>query len=121
MFSYNIYIMGIGLGLKQTAQGLGKKVQHQVAMGKKMNVGRKVNNAVQTVNKGIQTLTPLEKIPIIGTPIKVLTGVAGASAKISQFSQDQVNKRNDARSSGNNLERPTVMPRDSEENQIFVQ
>ncbi len=119
MFSYYIQIMGIGLGLKQTAQGLGKKVQHQVAMGKKMNVGRKVNNAIQTVNKGVQTLTPLEKIPIIGTPVKVLTGVSGASAKMSQFGQDQVNKRNDARSSGNNLERPTVMPRD-EENQIFV-
>ena len=111
--------MGIGLGLKQTAQGLGKKVQHQVAMGKKMNVGRKVNNSIQTVNKGIQTLTPLEKIPIIGTGVKVLTGVSCASAKMSQFGQDQVNKRNDARSSGNNLERPTVMPRD-EENQIFV-
>ena len=108
--------MGIGLGLKQTAQGIGEKVQHQVAMGKKMNV---VNNAVQTVNKGIQTLTPLEKIPIIGTGVKVLTGVSGASAKMSQFGQDQVNKRNDARSSGNNLERQTVIPRD-EENQIFV-
>ena len=45
--------------------------------------------------------------------------MSAASAKMSQFGQDQVNKRNDARSSGNNLERPTVMPRD-EENQIFV-
>jgi hypothetical protein len=87
-------------------------------MGKKMNVGRKINNSVQTVNKGIQTLTPLEKIPIIGTGVKVLTGVSGASAKMSQFGQDQVDKRNDAR--GNNLERSTVMPRDEADNQMFV-
>ena len=114
--------MGFGLGLKNTVQGLGKKAQNQIALGKKVNVGRKVNNAIQTVNKGVQTLTPLEKIPIIGTGVKILSGVSGAAANVSQFSQDQVNKRSEARrpGGGNSLERSTVMPRDETDNQMFV-
>ena len=76
-----------GLGLKNIAQGIGTKARNQIQLGKKMNVGRKINNSIQTVNNGIQALTPLEKIPIIGTGVKVLTGVSGASAKMSQFGQ----------------------------------
>jgi hypothetical protein len=108
-----------GLGLKNIAQGIGTKARNQIQLGKKVNVGRKINNSIQTVNHGIQTLTPLEKIPIIGTGVKVLTGVSGASAKISQFSQDRIDKRSDARS-GNSLERSTVMPREEEPSQLFV-
>ena len=39
MFSYNIYIMA--LGLKSKAQGI-EKVQNQIQIGKKNNTGRKV-------------------------------------------------------------------------------
>ena len=119
-----IYIMGLGLKIKNTAQGIGKKVQNQIALGKKSSVGRKVNNGIQITSKAIQTLTPLEKLPMIGTGVKILTGVTKASSNISQFAQDQINTRNDKRKSdgpmGNSLERSTVMPRDEESQQIFV-
>ena len=74
-----------GLGLKNIAQGIGKKVNNQIQLGKKSSIGRKINNGVQVANRGIQTLTPLEKIPVIGLGVKVLTGVTGASANISKF------------------------------------
>ncbi len=111
-----------GLGLKQKVQGIGKKINNQIQLGKKVNVGRQFNNASQTVNRAVQALTPLEKLPVIGTGVKILTGITGASANISNFAQGEINKRNNKRSSGNNsLERSTVMPREEEEpSQLFV-
>ena len=133
MFSYYIYIMA--LGLKSKAQGIGKKVQNQIQIGKKNNTGRKANNSIQTGNKVIQLLKPLENAPIYGSAVKGLLGVSDVIAKSSQITQDELVRQNQARrmrerqdgtisnsgpSSGNSLERTTVMPRDEPQSQIFV-
>ncbi len=107
-----------GRKLKSDAQFVGRKVtttaRTAVQDAKEDHLGRKVNNSIQVGNRAIQTLTPLEKIPIIGTGVKILTGVSGASAGVSQFSQDQINRKR------NQLERPAVMPRDEMQPEMFV-
>ncbi len=50
--------MALGFGLKNKAEGIGKKVQNQIAIGKKNNTGRKANNSIQTGNRVIQLLKP---------------------------------------------------------------
>ena len=130
--------MALGFRLKNKAEGIGKKVQNQIAIGKKNNTGRKANNSIQTGNKVIQLLKPLENAPIYGSAVKGLLGVSDVIAKSSQITQDELVRQNQARRmrerqtagpsgnsgpsgpSGNSLERTTVMPRDEPQNQIFV-
>jgi hypothetical protein len=121
--------MGFGLKSKSFG-GMGRKIQNQVAIGKKNNTGRKANNSIQAGNKVIQLLKPLETVPIYGTAIKGLVGASDVIAKSSQITQDELVRQNQARRnreaqstarpSGNALERATVMPRDEPQEQIFV-
>ena len=117
----------MGFGLKSKSPGgIGKKIQNQVAIGKKNNTGRKANNSIQTGNKVIQLLKPLENAPIYGTAVKGLIGVSDVIAKSSQITQDELVRQNQARRnreaqstarpSGNALERATVMPREEPKN-----
>ena len=124
----------MALGLKSKAQGIGKKVQNQIQIGKKNNTGRKANNSIQTGNRVIQLLKPLENAPVYGSAVKGLLGVSDVIAKSSQITQDELVRQNQARRmrerqdgslsnsgpSGNSLERTTVMPRDEPQSQIFV-
>jgi len=103
--------MVLGFGLKNSVRlgsfgMMGKKVQNQIALGKKNHNGRKINNGIQITNRAIQTLRPLERVPIIGVPVKIVTGVSGASANISGFAQGQIDKGRDFRRErrGNDLE-----------------
>jgi len=118
--------MVLGFGLKNSVRlgsfgMMGRKVQNQITLGKKNHNGRKINNGIQIGNRAIQTLRPLERVPIIGVPAKIITGVAGASANISQFAQDQVDKGRDFRRErrGNNLE-VNVPPPIKAPDDIFV-
>ena len=101
-----------GRKLKNEGQTIGRKVstvaRSQINSAQENHLGRKVNNSIQVGNRAIQTLTPLEKIPLIGTGVKILTGVSGASAGVSQFSQDRIDRKR------NQLERPTVMTREQQ-------
>jgi len=155
---FDYYIMGFGRKIQSGFQNAGRKLKNDAQLvGKKVtttargvlqdaredHLGRKINNSIQVGNKAIQTLAPLEKIQLIGTGIKVLTGVSGASANISQFSQDQINRKRNAIKNAsdananvsqlsfnqihrkphglqNGIERPTVMPRWEPQAEMFV-
>ena len=107
------------LGLKNQFERLGSKMKIKSTFGKKAGIGRKVHDAFNIGNDVIQAFKPLEKVPIIGTGVKVITASSDTVNNLNNLIYDKSRKPNRG-VAGNPLEWATVMPPEEGDNKFFV-
>ena len=127
----------MSLGLKNKFEKLGTKIKSTSTFGKKAHIGSKVHGAFNIADNVVQAFKPLEKVPVIGQGVKVLTGVSGAINNLNDIVYEKSRKDNRGTSlgasgssymktlphgrdmRGNMLERTPIRARE-DENSAFV-
>ena len=112
----------MSLGLKNKFEKLGTKIKSTSTFGKKAHIGSKVHGDFNISDNVVQAFKPLEKVPVIGQGVKVLTGVSGAINNLNDIVYKKSRKDNRGTplgSSGNMLERTPIRTRE-DENSAFV-
>ena len=106
------------LGIKNKAERFGTKIKNQSSFGKKGELGRKIHNTINDVDNVIQNFRPLERIPVIGAGVGIMTGLSGAMHNLNDAVYNK-SKRQD-NDNGNSLERNTVIKNDDSIRRKFV-